>query len=129
MSYNLVIRVIVRNFQDFWSSYCKLILLVIVVTMMFFGPRLLSRYFQVQRIIFLPRHTTAPKMPNPIFSLRVVSMYMMTTLTDFLVFLAAASALLSNCYVANIEAMKELFTIPSAGVQSNINSSRATAPS
>jgi hypothetical protein len=57
-------------------------------------------------------------------------MYMMTTLTDcFLVFLAAASALLSNCYVANIEAMKELFTIPSAGVQSNINSSPATAPS
>jgi hypothetical protein len=39
----------VHNFQDSWSSCGKLVLLVIAVTMLFFGPRLVTRYFQSQR--------------------------------------------------------------------------------
>jgi hypothetical protein len=38
----------VHNFQDSWSSCGKLVLLVIAVTMLFFGPRLVTRYFQSQ---------------------------------------------------------------------------------
>jgi len=40
---------IVHKFHDFWSSYGKSVLLVIALTMLFFGPRLVTRYFQSQR--------------------------------------------------------------------------------
>jgi hypothetical protein len=34
--------------RDVWSNYGKLILLVVAVTIMFLGPRVLTRYLQSQ---------------------------------------------------------------------------------
>ena len=38
-----------RKFQDFWFIYGQSVLLVLIVTMLFFGPRLLTRYFEARR--------------------------------------------------------------------------------
>ena len=90
------------NFHDSWSNYGKTVLLVIAVTVLFFGPRILTRYFQSQRFNLITSAYDCADDAEPYLLTRAVRICMIDAFKDcFLVFLAAAFVFLSHYYLVN----------------------------